>query len=372
MGGVAVVFVAFLSYLLVAVVSSQLPDVNFSLPIAKCISHGVFDNWQAGEDFCLPKYKLVYTLPRRQSQVEELKRSNHTVESFVDYKEQQFICLVPQEGDFFASQVAQSDDADPVSVGLGLLAPMEGTCLSLKQTHGTEFITWEFWYKERALKKKFHLLSETGNHQTVIGRFGSETQPVYNSFSGSLVFDLQERDSKSGRMRKTKVSLSCGPVEGISAVNEILETFYEMSIETPLLCSNDLFSKLSSQRKPIEIQCSIVIPDDQYEEALKEYSLNRSAFAHEMQPSTPPVEQDLTPLSDLLNAFDDGVQEEIEKTKKLLNIALNPNDPPNSNGIKELLENAANDYTKVVEIIEKLVQKQQEKRRKRKGKSKST
>ena len=60
----------------------------------------------------------------------------------------------------------------------------------------------------------------------------------------------------------------------------------------------------------------------------------------------------------------------MEKSKKLLNIVLNSNDQQQQpNGIKDLLEGAANDYTNAIEIIEKFIQKQkteeQEKQRER-------
>ena len=361
-------------FLVVLRLSLQLTDINFTLPITKYKSQGVFCNWQAGNDFYLPKYKVTYTVPCKQSEVGGLGIPNHSVERFVTHRQQQYICLLPTKQQSNSSLPLPDIDNHPVTVGLKLLQPMEGTRLTLRQTRLTEFISWEFVYNSKVARKKVSALTEKTNRYLVIGQFEMSNQPTYNPYSGSLVFELQEQDLQngSGPIRKTKVSIRCGPVECISEANELLETLYEMTVETPLLCSSSLFKRRASEEIQQEIQCTLVIPDSEYDESMKEFQSEINKPFSQEQDSTETEQQDLSSFSELLSAFDQGVREEVEKSKKLLNIVLNSNDQQQQqqpNGIKDLLEGAANDYTNAIEIIEKFIQKQkieeQERERKR-------
>ena len=97
--------------------------------------------------------------------------------------------------------------------------------------------------------------------------------------------------SSSGPIRKTKVS-----------------TLYEITIETPLLCSSSLFKKGASeeiqQEIQQEIQCTLVMPDSEYDDSMKEFQSEINKPFNQEQDSSETGQQDLSSFSDFLIAID--------------------------------------------------------------------
>ena len=396
----------------------SLPSIKFTLPISQYYSDGIFENWNPETDLFLGKFRLVYTKPQKQSDPQPADlAANVSLEKFTDHRKNNYIGRIPSgESAVYSSLFnlkeeklpartttdVSSSTNDPVQVGLELLSGMENTKLVFKQTVGTDIISWEFGYNDQIVQRIFSFLGNVNSRQFVVGNFKRQPKllPSYNSRTGSLLFCLVdtatggEANGKRKKGKETKVYIRCGPTEEIVSAREVLETFYEIFVETPRLCGNHFFRKNSKYSQVSEIQVARLVPDTQYNEALEEHLAGGNIFAVDSAASQFPLTSaadryEFGNLEDLFSTLSRSIQGEVKKSSKLLDVVLNAfdatgvntdafgrkeepaaseNDKDNisNNGnanlsLKDSLKGAAEDYEKILEIVNKFIEKNKSK-----------